>query len=62
MIAADGSPGVLHRIAGIAPEYSDAMYSVTSMTMETTGDSPNVKGMSRAIPMLADRPGSAPTT
>jgi hypothetical protein len=25
VMAADGSPGVLQRIAGIAPEYSDAM-------------------------------------
>src|SRR5215475_3907158 len=59
--AAAGIPGVLTNIAGMAPAYSLAMYRVTSMTTDATGDMLNVNGSASAMPMLDDFPGVAPT-
>src|SRR5665213_927896 len=61
VMAAAGMPGVFTRIAGIAPAYSLAMYRVTSSTTDATGDMLKVNGNARAIPMLDDLPGVAPT-
>ncbi len=58
---ADGVPGVLTRHAGIASENMAATYSAPSIARPWLGGRTNVKGSTSAVPMVAVKPGSAPT-
>ena len=53
-------PGVLMRMAGMDPPYSEPQYTEPSISRAVAGSSPNVKGRSSAIPSVPDKPGMAP--
>ena len=59
---AAGVPGVLTSTAGIASENIAQTYRPPNMAMPDSVGSANVNGTSRAVPIVAVRPGRVPTT
>ena len=53
-------PGVLMRMEGMDPPYSEPQYTEPSISSAVADSSPNVKGRSSAMPSVPDNPGTAP--
>ena len=53
-------PGVLMRMLGMLPPYSEPQYTEPSMSRATPGSRPKVNGRRSAMPSVPERPGMAP--
>jgi hypothetical protein len=59
---AAGVPGVFTKQAGIASENIAQTYSPPSMAIPSPVGKPKVNGTNNAVPIVAVKPGSVPTT
>jgi hypothetical protein len=57
---AEGVPGVLIKIAGMAPPYCPPAYIPSKKPKAATGSMPNVNGKKSAMVILVVIPGTAP--